>query len=132
MNVGRLTDELQTLVTTYKVLMHNLHDRTAAVSNLKMIYPLEKVLKMVYQMDPAISFEQPDLFDGQYKEQNISPILVMSRIQQGMIPMTIEALHRRIDEIHDDLRREMRSQYKTVDEDEQYDRILDFLLKRSI
>lgn len=46
--------------------------------------------------------------------------------------MTIKALHRRIDEIHDDLRREMRSQYKTVDEDEQYDRILDFLLKRSL
>lgn len=132
MNVGKLTDELQTLVTTYKVLMHNLHDRASAVSNLKMIYLLEKVLKMVYQMDPAISFEQLDLFDNQYKEHNISPILIMSRIQQGMIPMTIEALHRRIDEIHDDLRREMRSQYKTIDEDKQYDRILDFLLKRSI
>lgn len=132
MNGGKLTEELQILVTTYKVLIHNLHDRGMAVSNLKMIYPLKKVMEMVYRMDPAISFEQPDLFDEQYKEQSISPLLIMSRIQQGMVPMNVEALHQRIDEIHEDLRREMRSQYKTIDEDEQYDRVLDFLLKRSL
>lgn len=132
MNDARLTDELMTLVATYKVLMHNLHDRTLAISNLKMIYPLEKIQKMVYKMDSALSFEQPDLFSGMQGEVNVSPLLVMSRLQQGMIPMTVEALHQRIDDIHDELKREMRSQVQTTNDDEQYDRIIDFLLKRSL
>jgi len=127
----RLTDELMTLVATYKVLMQNMLDRKLAISNLKMIYPLEKIQKMVYKMDSDLSFEEQDLFGGEYKEVKISPLLVMSRLQQGMIPMSVEDLHKRIDEIHDELKREMRSQRKSTNDDEQYERIIDFLLKRA-